>query len=361
MASVFTSELKEGMLTQKDCYSTNGRVILPKDTMITKNIISKLIENNVLFVEIYDTSADTDVNIDLMSLINDFEDDGSFVKSEEFRNFKQLYDTNLENFKSSINDIVYKNKNVNLDSLLESTDSIISVTTPSGLLNMISNLKEYDDSTFIHSLNVALICNILGRWLNLSEEKLNLITTCGLLHDVGKLLIPDEIIKKPGKLTEQEFKIIKYHPKLGYDLLGKHNLPLEIRYSALMHHEKCDGSGYPLGIKGDQIHWCAQIITIADIYEAMTATRVYRGALSPFDVIRTFEDDGLKKFNPQYLLTFLENVVNSFLNCKVRLSNGDEGDIVYINKINLSKPMIKCKDKFIDLSSANNVSIESIL
>ena len=117
-----------------------------------------------------------------------------------------------------------------------------------------------------------------------------------------------------------------------------------------MHHEKCDGSGYPIGLKGNQIDWCAQIVTIADIYEAMTAKRVYRGPISPFKVINMFEEDGLKKYNPKYLLTFLEHVVNSYMNCKVRLSNGEEGDIVFINKVRLSKPMVKTKNHFIDLS-----------
>ena len=227
---------------------------------------------------------------------------------------------------------------------------------------MLSTLKNYDDSTFNHSLNVSLICNIFGHWLNLSEKDIELVTACGLFHDIGKLLIPQEIIKKPGKLTDEEFAIIKTHPKRGYDLLKTKNVDPHIQMAALMHHEKCDGSGYPMRITGDKIDWCAKIVTIADIYEAMTAKRVYRGPLSPFKVINMFEDDGLKKYEPTYILTFLENVVNSYVNCRVKLSNGAEGDVIFINKVNLSKPLVKTSDNnFIDLSKSNDISIESIL
>ena len=128
-----------------------------------------------------------------------------------------------------------------------------------------------------------------------------------------------------------------------------------------MHHEKCDGSGYPLGMVDNQIDWVAQIITIADIYEAMTSNRVYRGAISPFSVINMFEEDGLRKYNPKFLLTFLEHVVNSYMNCKVKLSNGVEGDIVYINKVSLSKPLIKTNNEYIDLSKKSDIKILSIL
>ena len=233
--------------------------------------------------------------------------------------------------------------------------------SPLSIFTMLSTMKNYDDLTFNHSLNVALICNIFADWLNLSEDDKKLITACGLFHDVGKLLIPDAILKKPGRLTKDEFDIIKTHPVKGYQLLQKNKLDPHIQYAALMHHEKCDGSGYPIGLKGNQIDWCAQIVTIADIYEAMTAKRVYRGPISPFKVIYMFEEDGLKKYNPKYLLTFLEHVVNSYMNCKVRLSNGEEGDIVFINKVRLSKPMVKTKNNFIDLSKQTDINIDSIL
>lgn len=360
MSSKFTSELTEGMVTSTDCYSSKGKLIIPKDTILTKNIINKLIENDVLFVEISDDIASPTGSADLLS---DFMIDESEIKSKpEYKKFVRRYDNCITEVQDHFNDIVYKNARVDIDAMLSSTTKILNATDSSlSVFTMLSTLKSYDDSTFNHSLDVALISNVLGTWLNLPSDEIKLITACGLFHDIGKLLIPEEIIKKPGKLTEEEFAIVKNHTRKGYELLKKNKSDIHIQYTALMHHEKCDGTGYPLKLIDNQIDWCAQIITIADIYEAMTANRVYRGALSPFTVVDEFEKDGLRKYNPKFLLTFLENVVNSYMNCRVKLSNGDEGDIVYINRVSLSKPMIKTKDTFIDLSKTSNVSIEKIL
>ncbi|MBE5943925.1 MAG: HD-GYP domain-containing protein [Lachnospiraceae bacterium] len=360
MSSMFTSELKEGMVTLTDTYSTKGQLVLPKNTIITKNIINKLISNSVLFVEISDEPVEPTKSLDFIS---DFTvDTEAITKTKEYKVFKRRYDRNIEIMSEHFNDIVHKHAPAEVDTMLSNALNIIESTdSPLSIFTMLSTLKNYDDSTFNHSLNVALICNIFGTWLNLPRDMIELITACGLFHDVGKLLIPDEIIKKPGKLTPEEYSIIKTHTQLGYDLLKKRKADIHIQYAALMHHEKFDGTGYPLALPGDQIDWCAQIVTIADIYEAMTAKRVYRDAISPFTVISTFEDDGLKKYNPKYLLTFLERVVNSYMNCKVKLSNGDEGDIVYINRVSLSKPMIKTGSTFLDLSKQPHISIESIL
>ena len=360
MGSKFTSELKEGMVTLTDTYSTKGKLILPKNTVITKSIITRLISNDVLFVEVEDESIELKNEAGIFS---DFGIDEEAIKAKpEYKKFRRRYEKNILDVGEHLNDIVSKNAKLDTDAMLESTLNIIKAAdSPLSIFTMLSTMKDYDDSTYNHSLNVALICNIFSKWLNLSEEDTKIVTTCGLFHDVGKLLIPDSIIKKPGKLTAEEYKIVQTNSKLGYDLLKKKNADIHVQYAALMHHEKCDGSGYPLGLTDNQIDWAAQIVTIADIYEAMTAKRVYRGALSPFTVINNFEENGLRKYNPKFLLTFLENVVNSYMNCKVKLSNGEEGDIVYINKVSLSKPLIKTKDNFIDLSKNYDVSIESIL
>jgi putative nucleotidyltransferase with HDIG domain len=378
------------MVTNSDTYSTKGKLVIPKDTIITNSIITRLLDNDVLFVDIADEVKEINEEITHLKMEvaaaensapaeeakeggqeaaseNDsapsFEiDTESIEKTPEYKKFRRRYENTMDDMSKHLNDIVQKNAPIDVDNMLKDTLNILkSSDSKLSMFTMMSTLKNYDDSTFNHSLNVALICNILGGWLGLSEEDCDLLTSCGLFHDIGKLLIPDKIIKKPGKLTEAEYEIIKTHPKKGYDLLRKQNVDIHIQYAALMHHEKCDGSGYPLGLIDNQIDWCAQIVTIADIYEAMTAKRVYREPLSPFTVIENFERDGLKKYNPKFLLTFLENVVNSYMNCRVRLSNGEQGDIVYINRVSLSKPLVKTKDKFIDLSRKSDINIESIL
>ena len=140
-----------------------------------------------------------------------------------------------------------------------------------------------------------------------------------------------------------------------------------------MHHEKCDGSGYPYGLRENEIDKYAKIITIADIFDAMTSDRVYRKALCPFTVIKFFEDDGLQKYDLKFILTFLENVANSYLNHRVVLSNGMEGNVIFINQTAYSLPTIATTDNEIinlqdeyyknimNLSNQKNISIETII
>jgi len=222
-------------------------------------------------------------------------------------------------------------------------------------------MREYDDTTYVHSLNVSLICNIIGKWLNFSTKDLEIITLCGLLHDLGKLLIPRNILAKPSKLTDDEFTLIKTHTIRGYKLLK--NIPIDsrIKNAALMHHERCDGSGYPNGLVSHEIDSFAKLVAIADVYDAMTCARVYRGPLCPFEVINLFETEGYLKFDTKYILTFLEGIVNTYIHNNVRLNNHMEGEIILINKYDLSRPVIKCGDQFIDLSKHRDLYIEALI
>jgi putative nucleotidyltransferase with HDIG domain len=239
---------------------------------------------------------------------------------------------------------------------------------------MLLNISTKEDSIYNHCIDVALISNILSRWLNFSEADQMMATACGLFHDIGKVMLPSGVLRKPGKLTPSEFEIIKTHTTEGFHLLGKYrSIPEPVKNTALMHHEKCDGSGYPYGLKGDEIDKFSKVVTIADIFDAMTSERVYRAAMCPFSVIKYFEDDGIQKYDMKYILTFLENVSNSYLNHRVTLSNGMEGNVIFINSENYSKPVIRTSNnEIIDLqeqyyksilrlSSNRNLSIEAII
>ena len=213
----------------------------------------------------------------------------------------------------------------------------------------------------MHSMNVALICNIFARWLRMSEEEIAKATTSGLLHDIGKIMIPESILKKPDKLTKQEFNIIKRHPQEGYRLLLGSKLDEDVLNAVLMHHERCDGSGYPFGLMANQIGTYAKMVAIADVYDATTSARVYRGPLCPFSAISIFEDEGLQKYDPRFIMTFLENVVNTYLLNNVRLTNGTVGTVVFIHKDKLSSPTIRTAGGFVDLSTQSNLQIEALI
>ena len=144
-------------------------------------------------------------------------------------------------------------------------------------------MRDVDDLTYVHSMNVALIASVIGKWMGYNQEKIKVLTLAGLMHDIGKLLIPEKILNKPGNLTDNEYEIMKKHVNLGYEQVKNKFMPMSVKEAILLHHEKCDGTGYPFGLKSDKIPETAKIIAIADVYDAMTSSRIYRAPICPFE------------------------------------------------------------------------------
>lgn len=357
MKRVNTADLIPGMITAEDVLSYNNQLILPKGLILTDKTITKLAFYSILQVRVEDKPAD-------VADIDNYEPPYSekIRKSPEFIQFKKEFEADVNTFRKSINEVIEKGAPLNIDKLMNHTFNILDPgwTIPN-IFDMLHCMREYDDATYIHCMNVALICNVFARWLRLNEQEIRNATISGLLHDIGKTKIPDSIIKKPGKLTSQEYDLVKRHPLEGYEMLKSSALPDCIRNAVLMHHERCDGSGYPLGLTRDQIDPYAKVVAIADVYDAMTSARIYRGPLCPFKAIALFESEGLQKYDTRFILTFLENVVNTYLLNTVRLNNGVTGKIVFINKNRLSAPTIQTEHGFLDLSIHPELNIEEII
>lgn len=357
MKRIKTSDLLPGMITAEDVLNYNNQLILPKGLILTDKTITKLAFYSILSVRVEEESAE-------LGNASDYEPTYAekIRQSPEFIQFKEEFEHDVDTFKNVINDVIEKGAPLDVDKLMNHTLNILDPTwTTPNVFDMLHSMRQYDDATYIHCMNVALICNVFARWLRLSEEEIRTVTISGLLHDIGKTKIPDSIIKKPGKLTEQEYTIVKRHPQEGYRMIENSELTNSIRNAVLMHHERCDGSGYPFGISGDKIDPYAKIVAIADVYDAMTSARIYRGPLCPFKAIALFESEGLQKYDTRFILTFLENVVNTYLLNSVRLNNGVTGKIVYINKEHLSSPTIQTEHGFIDLSQHPELYIEDLI
>lgn len=360
MQRVLLSDLTSGMITAEDVFSMDNQLIVPKGIALTENLIARLFSFDLFSIKVEDDVLTTSLDTEHLSEASYAE---KLKASPDYLAFKEEFKDNLDKLEFSLNALVEKNKDFDPHNLLSDTMGLIEnrESRSTGIMDMILNMHDFDDCTYTHSLNVALICNILAGWLRFSPAEKELATACGLFHDVGKLQIPAEIMKKPGKLTPAEYQIIKTHPLESYKLLSRYELPDEVKNAALMHHERCDGSGYPYGFTFDKINRFARLVAVADVYEAMTSSRTYRDALCPFNVITYFENDGLQKYDPEFLLPFLENIVNTFLNQEVRLTNGLEGRIIYVNPVSLSKPTVKVGDCFLDLKEIGNVGIEKII
>lgn len=361
MHKIQIDELIPGMIIAKDVYSLDDQLVLPEGFTLTDRTITRLAYYTVPHVYIKD--EDDSLMLEVPTPNTETSHSVFVRKSPEFQKFSAEFKQDVSHFKSIVNDVVEKNAPLDVDLLLQDTLSLLDTARGNiHVFDMLHNLRHYDDLTYTHGLNVALICNVLASWLHLKPEEIELATLCGLLHDIGKLKIPEKIIKKPDRLTEQEYDIIKRHPLEGYKILKKCNVNQHVMNAALMHHERCDSKGYPLGLPAEKIDMYAKIVSIADVYDAMTAARVYRGPLCPFKVIEIFEYEGFQKYDTKFIMTFLENVVSSYLSNRVRLTDGREGIVFFINKQMLSRPLLKTDDGYVDLmKEPSTISIEAIL
>ena len=407
MKHVKTSVLVPGMIVATDVIAKGNQLVFPKGYTLTERAIARLESYGIKDIRIEDpvdieveeiteeaipevmpSAANLDSflsaldGLDILKeaaaepepepearpevTVRQQEEPSHFEKlkaSREFQAFKQSFTKNVDGLRTNLNDIVEKNTPINVDNMIGDTMQIISAQGNTfGVFDMLHNMRDFDDLTYAHSMNVAMICNVFARWLRFSEEDVKTVTACGMLHDIGKLKIDDAIIKKPGKLTDAEFRAIQSHPAEGYRILQKQNIDLHIKLSALEHHEKCDGSGYPMKLTGAKIDPFAKIVAIADVYDAMTANRVYREGMCPFRVIEIFEEEGFHKYEVAYIIKFLENVVNTYIDNRVMLSDGRIGTVRWINRQRLSKPMLQMNDgTFLELEKSPGLHIEKIL
>lgn len=360
MKRISTLELIPEMIIAEDVLSFNRQLIMAKGTVLNDSLITKLDLYGILTVYVEDDPPALKIEPTTLSQTVSYKE--RVQNSPEFKKFKEDYERNLGTFKDAMNQMVERNLELDVDGLLKDILGMVSVSSSwPGVLDMLQNMREFDDSTFTHSMNVGLICNVLAKWLKLTQAQIEMATACGLFHDIGKLKIPHAIITKPGKLDPKEYAQIQRHPILGYQMLQQQKVDDHIRNAALMHHERSDGSGYPMRLADKQIDPYARIVAIADIYDAMTAARVYRGPLCPFRVIEMFEQQGFQKYDVEFLLVFLENVVNTYLQTPCKLNDNREGLIVYVNKDKLSRPTVQCGSNYVNLMNFPDLHIQDLL
>lgn len=354
-----TKDLLPGMVTAIPVRTKRGQLIINPNVELTRTLISRLEFYGIASVQItenkqvaapMETPKDpayfpAKSPVSAPSPVSDASYSQKLKSSPEFQRFQVDFTLRSQDLKNCFDAYLSDGGTVNKEELLSKTISLVSPKqTTLDVFDMLHNMRQVNDSTYAHSLNVAIISRIIGKWLHFSNEELDTLTLAGLLHDIGKTKIPDEVLNKDGKLTDEEFQMIHNHPKYGYDILKSQPLNSHIKKAALMHHERCDGSGYPMGLTMEEIDDYALIIAIADVYDAMTAARSYRAPLCPFEVIAEFEKDGLQKYKPKYILTFLENIANAYQNNRVMLSDGTSARIVLLNHRRLSKPLVQLDD-----------------
>jgi putative nucleotidyltransferase with HDIG domain len=282
------------------------------------------------------------------------------MKEEAVSNVKQMFDCFAA---------VGPDGNVNKTTAyrcVENVESVVgdllSVITDdaTGLVH-INDLKDYDEYTYHHSLSVSLLSIATGRELGLDKDSLFRLGRCAMLHDMGKQLIPLEIINKKGKLSDEEFATIKNHPVLGASSLKKAGIgDVELWNGVMFHHEKVNGSGYPKGLKGKDIPIFAKIISVADVYDAVTSYRSYRNPMLPSKAFEIISQDINTAFELDIVKAFFSKLELYPANSVVELSDGRLGIIVGSEGATRLRPILRVwgSTELINLAASTNSGIE---
>lgn len=354
MKGLSIEALKLGMCISSDVFNDLGNIILAKGTEITERHLEYFRAHNIeqIFVDsqfsnLYESAVPR------------------YKTSNKYRNINSHYAEILNQFK----DLYYKVRSdgeiaLDFDLLKEEltpfVDELLEDNDILGSLRLVSFKESYH---FTHAVNVCMLGAMLGKWLKLDQKTIQMIAMAGLLHDIGKTQISEDLLNKKEPLTIQERELLKEHAKLGYEMLKDNSkIPKEVLAAILFHHERSDGSGYPSGIQEDQTPYLARIIGVVDVFDAITSDRIYKDGISSFQAFSVIKDESFNGLDPTISETFLSNIASHFVNNRVKLSNGNIGEVVYVNRYALNRPLIKLETgDFVDLSVDYSLEIKEVL
>jgi len=290
MRRVPITSLKPGMCVARPVYGSSGQALLQRNVMLTHRYISQLRSLGVPFLYIEDSLMD---GFRVEDVITDETRAGAVYK---VRNLVAAMET-----PNPLSYVLMRSKEV-----ARTVDTIVEeLLRQRELMVNLTDIRLVDDYLFGHSVNVCVLALITGITYGLSREQLGHLGIGAIMLDVGMSIVPQTILRKPALLTPQEFEAVKTHTTAGYEILAA--LP-QARDVAHEHHERYDGSGYPHGKKGNQIQLHAQLVSICDVYDAVTAVRLHRPAYPPHEALELIAGSGNRAFALDLVSKFLENV-----------------------------------------------------
>ena len=307
-----TKDLLPGMVTAIPVRTKRGQLIINPNVELTRTLISRLEFYGIASVQITEnkqTAAPMETPKDpayfpakspvsAPSPVSDASYSQKLKSSPEFQRFQVDFTLRSQDLKNCFDAYLSDGGTVNKEELLSKTISLVSPKqTTLDVFDMLHNMRQVNDSTYAHSLNVAIISRIIGKWLHFSNEELDTLTLAGLLHDIGKIAVPDAVLNKPERLTDEEYEVMKKHTVWGREILSGLEFLPQADLGATYHHERYDGSGYPYGMHGEELPEMVRIISAADALDAMNSNRCYRKHCDRDYIIGEFRKGAGKQFD----------------------------------------------------------------
>lgn len=351
---VRTCSLEENTIIDQAIVDRAGRVLIARKTVLNGFHIQALVKMGIMGIYISEGEEDDEETLQ-MEISEEVQEKietqtvqdrtkvnlSESVKARVAEGIQYLYnDTKSQQFTD-----VTKNITNDLMKAINDNDAIAVD---------ISALKISDEYTFKHSVDVATMAMIVGKKHGLSDKEVYEIGISGLLHDVGKSKIPNFILNKAGKLTDEEFEMIKQHTLFGYEILKeKDDLSNSIKLGVLQHHEKINGRGYPMLVDESKINLFAKIISVADIYDALVTERPYKKPFTPRDAVEMIMSM-TSELDINVMRSFLESVILYPVGTVVELSIGEKAKVIENN------PNYVLRPKLIGLTSGNTYDLSEI-
>lgn len=282
-------------------------------------------------------------------------------EKNSFDDFDYKYKQSVEKFKAICHTVSLGNLLI-YDEVKECLDPIIDNIEKNPKMAMqLWQIETADFYTYEHSVKVCMLSILLSKWLNKDTGVLNDIALVGLLHDIGKCNIPNEILNKPDQLTPGEYKVMKTHSTLGSVLLSLSKSYSEaILKGVLHHHERYDGKGYPAQLSGEEIPEYARIVAVADVFDAMTSNRIYREKMNPYHVFEIMHGGMGGGLDPKIAAVFLDQVKSCYLGTEVILNNGKIARVESVDTLYPYRPIINIDGQLLDLTDEAFIEIQSL-
>ncbi|MBO8164817.1 MAG: HD-GYP domain-containing protein [Brevibacillus sp.] len=364
MPIVSVKQLSLGAKLAEDVHTPLGGLLFPKGTVIEEKEREFLLAFQIIDVSI-DEEREEKPSVKARTGKRDEQQDStapSAARNVEKTDIIRIYDKAVEKFRSLMlnvqagADVPVLEVRQTITPLLEKVKERPDIAIT---MRKVTNAEQY---LYEHAIAVGLISFTLAKWLNLPENEWMQVALAGTLVDIGKTKIDPRILWKPGKLTAEEFEEMKRHTIYGYQLIKQAKGVNEgVALAALQHHEREDGSGYPLGLVGKKLHLYSKIVAVADVYHAMCSNRLHQEAISPYLVVEQLITDSFGKLDPTIVHTFVSGITRFSVGTVVELSDGRIGKIVYADRNNPTRPMVETNDGVVNLQEARHLFIRQVM